>query len=67
MERWNESLHTNAENPKVDAFLQEIAEVCKRHDMSIGHEDGHGAFIVEPYCPGNIEWLMCAHDDTRST
>lgn len=34
------------EVPEIDVFLAEIAEVCKKHDMSIGHEDGHGAFII---------------------
>lgn len=35
--------------PKVDAFLAEIEAVCVKHGMSISHEDGHGAFIIEKH------------------
>jgi hypothetical protein len=31
---------------KQKAFLLEIIEVCKKHNLSIGHEDGHGAFLI---------------------
>lgn len=44
----------------VDAFIKEIEEVCRKHDMSISHEDGHGAFIIELYDEYNIEWLKSA-------
>ena len=42
---------------KVDEFLKEIEEVCKKHNLSISHEDGHGNFIVEAYDIENIKWL----------
>ena len=38
-------------------FLEEIGEVCRKHGYSIGHEDGHGAFIVRPFDEGYLEWL----------
>lgn len=41
-------------------FLDEIKEVCKYWDMSISHQDGHGAFILEPYNESNIDWLKYA-------
>jgi hypothetical protein len=31
-------------DPAVDIFLAEIVEVCKKHGMSISHEDDHGGF-----------------------
>jgi len=53
-------------NPKVEAFLNEVVEVCKRHGLSIGHEDGHGAFRVEDYDETNTEWLLDAIDETST-
>lgn len=38
-------------------FYNEIDEVCKKYNLSISHEDGHGAFILEEYSKKNIEWL----------
>ena len=32
---------------KVESFLKDITEVCKKHNMTIEHEDGHGSFIIE--------------------
>jgi hypothetical protein len=48
----------------VQAFLNEIAEVCKRHGMSISHEDQHGSFIIKPFDQYNIDWLNDATDRT---
>lgn len=46
--------------PEVEAFLDEIEAVCKKHGFSISHEDGHGAFVLEPFDSHNIEWLRNA-------
>lgn len=51
--------------PEVDAFLDEIEVVCRKHGMSISHEDGHGAFIVERFHEFFVEWLRNA-DDARA-
>ena len=48
----------SVENKKVNAFLEEIAEVCQEHGFSLSHEDTHGAFIVEKHNNDNIQWLM---------
>ena len=45
---------------EVKAFLLEIAEVSKRHGLSISHQDIAGAFVVEKYDPRNIQWLCFA-------
>lgn len=37
-------------------FLAEIAEVCKKHQKSLGHEDGHGAFLIERYDAEIEKW-----------
>ena len=44
-------------SPKVDLFLKEIEEVCKKHNLSISHEDSHGNFVIESYDQENIKWL----------
>lgn len=33
----------------LNAFLRDIEAVCKRHNISIGHEDGHGCFLILDY------------------
>lgn len=55
------------ENEKVDKFLQEIADVCRKHGYSISHEDGHGAFEIEDFSESNVEWLMAAADNTTDS
>ena len=55
----------HVENLKIDAFLAEIEEVCKRHGLSIGHEDGHGAFEIHDYESVETGWLESAHDCTN--
>lgn len=42
---------------KVEEFLKEIDELCRKYGLSIAHEDGHGAFIIESYDEFNIKWL----------
>jgi hypothetical protein len=46
------------ETPKeMQQFFNEINEICKKYNLSISHEDDHGAFIIESYDEANIEWL----------
>ena len=45
---------------KVEAFLQEVVEVCKKHGMAIGHQDSQGAFVVEAFTQESVEWLLDA-------
>lgn len=59
MKRWDRVTKENREFPQVDAFIAEIADVCRKHGLSIGHEDGYGAFIVEKG-DDNIDWLEAA-------
>jgi hypothetical protein len=42
------------------AFLSDIVEICKKHNLSISHEDDQGAFIIERYCEHNVAWLLDA-------
>jgi hypothetical protein len=54
----------DVENAAVDAFLAEVVEVCRKHGMSISHEDGHGSFEIVAFSDENAEWLMAAADKT---
>ena len=54
------------ENESVDVFLAEIIEVCRKHGMSISHEDGHGAFEVVRFNDADSDWLMCAANKTET-
>jgi hypothetical protein len=63
-ERWNVFRGQPVKNPKIDAFLRDVIEVCRRHGLSISHEDG--AFMVESFSEDNAKWLMGAHDKRAS-
>lgn len=63
MFRWDGDDYS--ENTKVDAFLEDIKQVCKKHGMSISHEDCQGAFEIENYSELCMEWLAVAYDKTR--
>ena len=41
-------------------FIDDIIKVMKKHNLSISHEDSHGAFIIEKYDECNIKWLKGA-------
>lgn len=45
---------------KIESFLNEIKSVCKKHNLSISHEDGFGAFIITDYDDYYDEWLSKA-------
>lgn len=43
---------------RIELLLREVAAVCRRHALSLSHEDGHGAFMVEPFDPELERWLL---------
>jgi len=61
-ERWVDKTQRSAVVPDIDSFMDEIAAVCKKHNMSISHEDGHGAFEITAFDEGAMDWLRVAHD-----
>lgn len=65
MERFDRPNGERGEFPLVDAFIDDIVATCRKHGLSIGHEDGHGAFIIEPFSESNADWLNHAHIDLR--
>ena len=58
MESWDIIKGENVKTPEeVIKFLNEIDNICKKYNLSISHEDSHGAFILEKYDDYNIKWL----------
>lgn len=62
LKRWVNVAGKSVVVPEIDAFLAEIQAVCVRHGLSLGHEDGQGAFEVHAYDGRLAEWLSYAHD-----
>lgn len=52
-------INVPAFNPVLN-FLSEYTELCKKHNMSLSHQDGEGAFIIESYKDYNIDWVADA-------
>ncbi|MGL5416024.1 MAG: hypothetical protein ACRDAU_10220 [Clostridium sp.] len=48
---------------KMNAFLLEIEEVCKKYGLAICHEDPEGSFVIREYNDSNIGWVMNAGKD----
>lgn len=63
MKHWVE--HEEIDLPS-EKFFDEIVSVCKKYGLSISHEDGHGAFEIEPFDENNIDWLRGAHFSERA-
>lgn len=58
MKRWEINLRKEVNTPiYVEKYLEEIDEISKKYGLSISHEDGQGAFIIEKYDKLNIKWL----------
>lgn len=64
MKRFDCTTREYTERADIDAFIEEILNVCKKHGFSISHEDGHGGFQIEDKDEGNFEWLCAAFDNT---
>ena len=44
-------------NSSIVEFLKEYEDLCRKHNISITHEDGHGAFIFEKFNENNIKYM----------
>lgn len=66
--RFNIDKNAREDAPDVDAFLNEVLAVCRKHNMSLGHEDGQGGFIVvRGFAERDAEWLMAAMFETNQS
>ena len=41
-------------------FIEDILEVCRKHNLTLSHEDAHGAFVVEELDGMHIKWIRYA-------
>lgn len=62
MNRYNTAIGKHVQSDKQDAFIEELIGVCKRYNMSICHEDCHGAFVIQKHAKVHDERLRNAHD-----
>lgn len=63
--RWHRYRCGTVQNAKVDAFLAEVAEVSKRHGLSIYFNTQNGEIGVNEFDANDIDALMAADDCTR--
>ena len=62
MKRWDYTVSEDVEAPDIDIFLRELIQVCRNHNMSITHEDVHGAFIIyRGFDENSADALLAAH------
>ncbi len=64
MKRWNVKEKKQTEDICIDVFLEEIERICREYDLSISHQDGHGAFKIVRFDESTLEWLKGAENDT---
>ena len=59
--RWDKIARKNVESPAVvEAFLDEYEALCRKHELCLSHEDGHGSFIIERLRNSQIKWVRNA-------
>ncbi len=63
--RWDDALNREVDSPEVDRFIEAVQALCRTWGYAIGHQDGHGAFIIRPLDEDVLEWLGEAHIDLR--
>lgn len=49
-------------DPAVTAFLNDLEDLCRKHGMSLSHQDTEGAFVIEDFNPKRLAWLRAAND-----
>ena len=61
---WDVQKERYIDTPKeMSDFFSEIEEVCRKHGLSIAHEDYQGAFQIVTYDEKNISKLKRAEKD----
>lgn len=58
---WDEFTREFIETPtEMEAFIEDIVAVFRKHGFSIGHEDGHGGFKIHLLSESNVRWFYGA-------
>lgn len=64
MKRWNSRCREFQESPpEVENFLNDLETLFRKHQMVLGHEDGQGNFIIEPFDYGVVDWIREASNN----
>jgi len=53
-------------NLNVTFFIKEVQDICRKYQISISHEDGHGLFILTDYNDLYIDYLNDAINETTT-
>jgi hypothetical protein len=53
-------------NSNVISFIKEVQDLCRKYQISISHEDGHGLFILTDYNDLYIDYLNDAINETTT-
>lgn len=64
--RWHNRSGTAVHSAKAEAFINDLVEVFKKHNLALAHEDRHGSFLIDDLHDGNVEWLRDASIETLS-
>lgn len=59
-ERWCERIESRVYSRTAEIFLDDLVGVFRKWGLCLSHEDGHGAFIIEPFNEYNVDWLRDA-------
>lgn len=58
---WDVFVGDEVEMPvEMQDFLADIEAVCRKHGLSLAHEDVQGGFIVETLKEDNLNWVSGA-------
>lgn len=49
------------DDPAAASFIDDLLAVCRKHGLSLAHEDGGGSFLVDLPSEANAEWLRQAY------
>jgi len=61
MSSWDSVKGEYVETPdEMKNFFDEIEAVCRKHGLSIGHEDSNGGFEIHRFRQEDITWLRGA-------
>jgi hypothetical protein len=53
----------NTRKKKLGAFKEELIALYRKHGVSIGHEDSHGAFIIRDFRESDVIWTVDATNE----
>lgn len=56
--------HGTARSQESIDFLKSLADLCRKHKLSLSHEDSHGAFEVVTWNEGDEDWMLSAQERT---